>query len=179
MAETDVWIKARELLADGQWHAREDLIAQLMVLVPPGVAYRKIEDRRRRRQQKWSGRSTDRTKPRDASDVIHSGQRKIAVDTLTAAKLRGKVEVRDGPHDLMIRLAPQAPPPPPWTKLTERHLQVLRDYAAGMTMAESADRFGIAPSTLSGLRRFVAKKLGVPYEREAVIARAKELGLLD
>lgn len=49
-ATTTAWgARVEELLADGRWHALEDVIAAAAKLVPPGRAYRKGEWNRARR----------------------------------------------------------------------------------------------------------------------------------
>lgn len=45
---TELGVLAHKLLADGQWHDRDTIVAQLMKAVPPGEAYRATQYQRQR-----------------------------------------------------------------------------------------------------------------------------------
>ena len=56
------WAKALDrLLADGDWHARSELIDALAPLVPPGRAYRRGERPRAKRRGRDQAAPTSRT----------------------------------------------------------------------------------------------------------------------
>lgn len=77
-------------LADGNWHPIEDVIAEAMRAVPPGVAYRRGE---RRRVGAYVGAPVERRKG-DAVDAMESGARTIVRDVIDARVRRGTVERR-------------------------------------------------------------------------------------
>jgi|SRR5581483_11651518 len=89
---TTAWgARLDELLADGEWHELEEVLAAIMPLVPPGVAYRVGE---RRRLMKRSTAPAQRHHGDDAASVA-AGRRTIAKDAVRARTRHGDVE-RDG-----------------------------------------------------------------------------------
>jgi hypothetical protein len=76
-----------ELLADGRWHDRDQLLEAAAAVVPPGLASRTAERNRAR-----PGRPAERTSGRQ-DDVIASGARTVARAALH--RLEGRLE-RDG-----------------------------------------------------------------------------------
>jgi LuxR family maltose regulon positive regulatory protein len=61
--------------------------------------------------------------------------------------------------------------------LTEREVDVLRLYAAGMTSPEIADHFVVSINTVKTQLKSIYSKLGV-HSRAAVVARARGLGII-
>lgn len=47
--------RALELLADGEWHARVELLEAIMPLIPPGIAFRHAEIHRNRGESRPNG----------------------------------------------------------------------------------------------------------------------------
>lgn len=68
------------VLADGQWHAREAVLAAGMRVVPPGVAFRDGETSRNRAIQRPNGPGP-RTKGTDETSII-VGARNIVRDCI-------------------------------------------------------------------------------------------------
>lgn len=83
----------RDVLADGEWHDREELIAVGKRAVPPGIAYRRFE-----RQRKTAARYRNEpgaTRRGDEFAVVASGAKRVAYDCVRAMVASGVVE-RDG-----------------------------------------------------------------------------------
>ncbi len=97
MANWSAWGRAVEaLLADGEWHPVEDVLAAGIRVVPPGVAYRAGESDRTR---KGAGA---RTKG-GAETSVASGARGLVRRVLAEQVRRGTVERRGD----MVRRAPR------------------------------------------------------------------------
>jgi hypothetical protein len=110
--KTRVRVRLEELLADGDWHDREPVIAELMPLVEPGKASRVALQLRahNRRQRVAAGR----TGPHNGGGVTPSdraGARYIARRTIGSAAKRGTVETRTVDGTVQIRLATGAGTP--------------------------------------------------------------------
>lgn len=87
------WSKAiAVVLADGGWHAIEDLVAVGVPLVPPGVAYRKGEAERARRRR--DGVAGPRSRG-DRSTSIEVGARHLVRKAIRDSVRSGMVD-RDG-----------------------------------------------------------------------------------
>ena len=83
---TTAWGRAVDAqLADGDWHAVEDVISGAMLVVPPGVAFRAGESNRKRLAP------GTRTKGGTETSVA-AGARSVARKTLTERVRRGTVE---------------------------------------------------------------------------------------
>jgi hypothetical protein len=69
-----------ELLADGEWHNYEQVVRELMKVVPPGPAIRRAEQDRiasNRGHKKADEEIGPRVKPRGTDELIRSGRRAI------------------------------------------------------------------------------------------------------
>lgn len=75
-----------ELLADGRWHEREELVEKLIPTVPPGRAHRRAEANRRRRSRGDRVRSVDE---------ITIGARDLVGRTIWDAMRYGAIEQRE------------------------------------------------------------------------------------
>lgn len=80
-------IRAHELLRDGQWHSWDRTVAELIKLVPPGIAIRRNERERVFSSRKNKGEVTPRVRPRSPDQLIHSGARAIVRDHLNTRRL--------------------------------------------------------------------------------------------
>jgi hypothetical protein len=78
-----------EVLRDGEWHTRSELVAESRVLVPPGRAKRKTE---RNRQHKVNG--AERRQRLSDSEQIRSGQQAIAYSSIKGLIAVGRIEQR-------------------------------------------------------------------------------------
>jgi hypothetical protein len=97
------------VLADGEWHDRDELVAAGAAAVPPGVAFRAGEAERNRTRGRPNGPGP-RVRGEDA-DSIRSGARKLACRNLSMLAVgrpsRGdppKVERDGGRYRLRRRL---------------------------------------------------------------------------
>lgn len=99
-APLSVWTRAIiDVLADGAWHDREELLAAAAAVVPPGVAARRAEQDRRER----SG-APHRTRGHD--QVVAIGARSVARGSLKGLDRSGTVERRRPEHGRVVyRLA--------------------------------------------------------------------------
>ena len=79
------------ILSDGEWHDYETVMFVAMESIPPGMAYRASEQRKKFRN--LSGRRTSVEK----SDVIRFGQRHLAYRSLYSLKYANKVEIEYEP----------------------------------------------------------------------------------
>lgn len=70
-------LRVTELLEDGEWHDFEEVLAQLMKLIPPGRALRRTEAMRR-----YKSDAEERQRPFSQERQIASGKRAIAKDAL-------------------------------------------------------------------------------------------------
>lgn len=131
----DEWTAAvYDLLKDGKWHVREDIIRKVMPMIPPGVAWRKAEhDRliglkaRKRKElspeayEEWVADPENlERKPGHGTDnspegIVRVGRRALARKATGVRSARGvahetRIEMRtteDGVQE--IRLRPEAP----------------------------------------------------------------------
>jgi len=95
-----------QLLADGQWHDREQITVKLASMVPPGKALRRYETRERNRRVKDGPR-----KSRTLSDEekIYCGQRNKAVVAINSLKKRYVELQSDDIGQQWIRMRLDAP----------------------------------------------------------------------
>jgi hypothetical protein len=84
----------QDLLADGRWHTRAEVLAVGKAAVPPGVAYRRAV---KHRLQEQAARAAEipRPRPRDEQTTVEVGARRVANGVLRALVRSGKVH-RDG-----------------------------------------------------------------------------------
>lgn len=85
--------KVLTILADGQWHPLHEIVDQLAVMMPPGAAYRRSEQGRRRRQRARNMPVTERQRG-DKDSAIAAGQRIAAREVVRGLRDRGRVEER-------------------------------------------------------------------------------------
>ena len=98
------WTKAiLTILADGEWHDREDVINEAMPTVPPGIAVRETELGRRHSDP---NAPAERTRPISTSDAIAAGARAKVVAALGTLRDNGRIE-RDGDRCRIIRDVPR------------------------------------------------------------------------
>jgi hypothetical protein len=82
--------RAYELLADGEWHEREQLVRELGKVIPPGVALRYNEARRRQDPNRRRARgqptsaTAERVVSRSTSFLVEAGRRRLAFLALRA-----------------------------------------------------------------------------------------------
>lgn len=95
------------VLADGGWHAREDVIAAGVPLVPPGRAYRKGEMNRLHNKTRIGTPAPAVRAKGDESTAIKAGARQLVANCLSAAIARGELEraVVDGVDSLRLTSA--------------------------------------------------------------------------
>ncbi len=93
--------RAIELLTDGQWHPRTDIVNQIMPLIPPGHATR-LTTHNRNRVRLVPDRPQPRGRP--PSDPAVVGARHIATHTLDSKRFQLE-------HGLivLVRLRPKDP----------------------------------------------------------------------
>lgn len=82
-----------ELLADRKWHALSELVDAVAPMLPPGPAYRRAEQSRRRHQEVRGMPVTPRQRG-DKARAIASGRRIGARNVVRGLRLRGQVEER-------------------------------------------------------------------------------------
>lgn len=81
-----------ELLADGEWHEREELIVAGVAVVPPGVAYREGEKLRRKDR---SGRAAPEGRVLGSRGVsVAAGARSIVRQAIRNRTRKGTAERR-------------------------------------------------------------------------------------
>jgi len=73
---------ARQLLADGQWHDLEKVLARLGSSVPPAKALREMERSRRKSARLRGLPEQDRVHARTDDRMVRSGQRRLALEAL-------------------------------------------------------------------------------------------------
>jgi hypothetical protein len=81
-----------ELLADGDWHSGDELIAAMVAAIPPGVAYRAGE-KSRTNARRWG--TPGARKFGDQETAVAAGARRLASSLLAKRVSRATVE-RDG-----------------------------------------------------------------------------------
>lgn len=86
-----------EVLADGEWHRREELIQAAIPLVPPGQAHRAAEKDRVRRSQ-----SPTRVRG-DQATAIAAGARRLVDEALRGLVRYGRVW-RDGDRYQLVEV---------------------------------------------------------------------------
>lgn len=97
--------RVRELLADGKWHDRREVVADVAKTMAPGPAYRRAEVQRVGELERH-GRSTQTARQGTDTDAVAAGQRRGARYIVEGLERRGTVEkriLRDGARQ--IRLA--------------------------------------------------------------------------
>jgi hypothetical protein len=96
------WREAGDItLADGEWHDREEVAANMMAVIPPGMAVRR-RVRVRDSQAAVKGYATSRPTPVDKQ--IRRGQRSIAIQSINNACADGKWQYNDDRS--RVRLTP-------------------------------------------------------------------------
>jgi hypothetical protein len=111
-------VRATELLADGEWHDREKVMAEIAKVITPGIAIRHAEQVRLGAGTAGSA-PKERVKPRSQDFLIASGKRSLARIALRTKKFESKVD-EDGKVYVRLRNPPAAAPPPP--PLTYRNI---------------------------------------------------------
>lgn len=94
--------RAFEVLADGEWHQEQLILAEMVKVIPPAQAIRRAE--RRRVNQRASARLTTppaRQADRDVETLRLMGARHIAQDSLRGSK---SVEYRSDSGMRWVRL---------------------------------------------------------------------------
>lgn len=81
------------LLADGKWHPLSELVDAVAPMMPPGPAYRRVEQARRRMQERRGAPVTPRQRG-DKASAIDSGRRVGARNVVRGLRRRGRVEER-------------------------------------------------------------------------------------
>lgn len=81
------------LLADGKWHPLSAIVDAIAPMLPPGPAYRRVEQSRRRHQEARGFPVTARQRG-DKQTAIASGRRIGARNVVRGLRLRGQVEER-------------------------------------------------------------------------------------
>lgn len=100
----EAWtVRAVELLWDRQWHRREEVLAAMAKLVPPGKAHRRAENNRLHLLRQKGQTHQPRVRPRSDEFLIASGKRSIAAQALVKMRVLDR-EVRDG--EVWLRLRP-------------------------------------------------------------------------
>lgn len=95
MAEiSPLTVRLRELLADGEWHLRNDVIDQLSGAVPPGAAWREAERRRLSERQRTGRPKGPRAHHTDRRTAIASGARQVINQTILRQIRDGFIERR-------------------------------------------------------------------------------------
>lgn len=88
-------MKIRELLSDGAWHRRDEVIVKAGVFIQPGIAIRTRERSRKRlvARREQQGKQPVGERPRSHEYQIAIGRKHIVVDILnTLAGLEHKVD---------------------------------------------------------------------------------------
>jgi hypothetical protein len=86
-----------EILADGDWHTYDELVAAAGPLVPPGRSIRTAE----RVRANLSGRRNDTVKPRTLqwAEPVDAGRRRIVIDSvIQLSRRQGRPLEFDGPR---------------------------------------------------------------------------------
>lgn len=97
-------IRARELLADGNWHELEPLLNELAKLVPPGRALRRNENARLKARNQGPAM---RTYPRSKDYLIASGARRIVREALLGTNSKTWIERETQNGRSVVRLRPR------------------------------------------------------------------------
>jgi hypothetical protein len=110
-------IELYRIIADGEWHDREQLIRHLMRYVPPNVGYRQGENLRRRQCQ-----SPDKSRTRgDQRQAVKVGARDLVRQVIRECErkqtsdgdyLRATGDFLRRARSVERRLRPPPPPPP-------------------------------------------------------------------
>lgn len=90
---TTAWgARLDELLADDEWHEVNELLAVLMPLVPPGVAYREGERRRLGSHGRSKGTSPASRHQGNRATAVAAGQRSLVVQVIRSRVRHGRAE---------------------------------------------------------------------------------------
>lgn len=119
---SQVYYRAAELLADGQWHDYKEIIRKTAIVVPPGVAIRKIETIRRASARKHARQGSEYVDPetrrieREDSRLIELGATAMTRQILSGSTLfeiqpRGAL-TKDGPKRIRIKPGKKVIPRP-------------------------------------------------------------------
>lgn len=98
--------RINEILADGEWHDREEVVQDAMRLVPPGVAFRRGEYYRVKALRKQYGKEAAQERARqkgDDRDAILAGKRALVAEALQGSLASGAIEKRKDKSGYMIR----------------------------------------------------------------------------
>lgn len=82
-------VRIVEVLADGEWHALDELVRVEGALIPPGQAARDAESKRLEKSARRHGAPRPRTRPGDPTEV---GRRQMIRDALWGLARHGVVE---------------------------------------------------------------------------------------
>lgn len=106
--------RASELLSDGEWHDREEIMREMGKVIPPGIAIRFQEQvRAGRRTQRLKNNlpvvseSPERIVPRENNTLITMGRRGLALKALHAARRVETKRLENG--KAVVRLRPALP----------------------------------------------------------------------
>ncbi|MCP2260788.1 two component transcriptional regulator, LuxR family [Streptoalloteichus tenebrarius] len=109
----------------------------------------------------YLGKDADRDQIIDAVLRVARGQAVLPPEVATG--LAGQIRMRGGQHRPV---------------LTDREREVLRSFAAGLTIPQVARNLHLSPSTVKSHTQRLYEKLGVG-DRAAVVAEAMRRGLLE
>lgn len=89
IVSTQLAFRAVELLGDGEWHDYEQTVRELMKLIPPGIAKRKVEARRKAgmAQRRAQGIPKGTLRPTPVDEQVRSGKRQYVTDFLGNARI--------------------------------------------------------------------------------------------
>lgn len=85
---------ARDLLADGDWHTLDEIVAHVGHLIAPGVAHRATERKRRLNAGRRGSATVERT---PTPETVATGRRLVVSDGLGGRVRAGYVERSEGP----------------------------------------------------------------------------------
>lgn len=106
MAEVSVvTVRLRELLTDGEWHAREELIDALAGFVPPGVAWRSAERHRLSKRRRKGLSDGPRVHHTITATAVKTGRRAVVGDAIQREVRRGHVDRRRNGRGIELRWA--------------------------------------------------------------------------
>lgn len=98
--------RVMELLDDGKWHPLSELVDAVAPMLPPGPAYRRAEQSRRRLQESRGFPVTARQRG-DKERAVASGRRLGARNVVRGLRIRGRVEERTSDR-IEVRALPTA-----------------------------------------------------------------------
>lgn len=165
---TTAWyLRAQELLADGEWHDGRSLLLEAGKVITPGVAQRQTE-----RLRVASGGPAQRTRPLPLGRQIEQGKRYLLTEMVRMRVKAGTWETE--PPYPFRRSMFDPDPDKAW------RVRLLRGTAF-LSVPEVADRFGVNPATL----RKLIRAGGLPAEnvgtkgREMLRIHADDLPLYE